>query len=77
MKREMLVHGQRLMSQVVKAGPLCIYVYGNIPHMSMVNACHPRKLLKNMNIGVGTRNLGEKTLVNNQEKLLAKSYRDR
>ncbi len=57
----MLVHGQCLMSQVVKAGLLCICVYGNVPHMSMVNACHPRKLLKNMNIGAGTRNSGEKT----------------
>ncbi len=29
--------------------------------MSMVNAFHPWKLLKNMNIGTGTRNSGEKT----------------
>ncbi len=26
-----------------------------------VNECHPQKLLKNMNIGAGTRNSGEKT----------------
>ncbi len=62
------MHGH-LMSQVVKAGLLCLYVYGNIPHMSMVNECQPQKLLKNMNIGAGTRN---SDLVNNQEKLLAR-----
>ncbi len=54
------MHGH-LMSQVVKAGLLCLYVYGNIPHMSMVNECQPQNLLKNMNIGAGTRYSGEKT----------------